>query len=65
MDYIERKARSLARDRHNRSCETCKHLNKGKCEVVPDLNNCIYNDMEYWQPKISVFLELAEKVLER
>lgn len=65
MDLIERKARSLARDRHNRNCKTCKHHHDGKCDIVSDTNNCIYNDMEYWQPKISVFLELAEKVLER
>lgn len=63
MDAIERKARSLARDRHNRICGTCKHWSDNKCNVVDDPNKCIYNDMELWQPNLSIFFELAEKVM--
>lgn len=65
MDAIERKARSLARERRNMICDTCKNFSNQKCEVVDDPNKCIYNNMELWQPRISVFLKLAEKILEQ
>ena len=65
MDAIEHKARELIRSRGNRYCGTCKHQRGDKCAITADANSCIYNDMEFWQPNTEVFLELAEKVLER
>lgn len=65
MDKLEHKALELARQHNNRCCATCRNKRGEMCEVVADRNNCIYNDMELWQPDKSAFIELAERVLER
>lgn len=63
MDVIERKAQELTRERANRVCETCRNKRGSECEVTADKNNCIYNDMELWQPNKGVFYVLAERIL--